>query len=105
MMRADVHLIQECQEIYEYGCPKIFAKDPWRVYNPINAKYTAKVPCVCVFYRIHVHAYGRIDACKQPGCLCESVYTCVKYVMYASVFVCVHAERGEEPLLRETIYT
>jgi hypothetical protein len=42
LMLAAGYSPAECQDIYEYGCPKIFAKDKWRVYNPTNAKYTAQ---------------------------------------------------------------
>mmetsp|Transcript_19320 Transcript_19320/g.30195 ORF Transcript_19320/g.30195 Transcript_19320/m.30195 type:complete len:545 (-) Transcript_19320:1639-3273(-) len=49
LMLASGYTPQECQDIYEYGCPLIFAKDPWRVYNPLKAKYSAQ---------------GREDLCK-----------------------------------------
>eukprot|EP00961_Rhodomonas_salina_P205503 2773845-Rhodomonas_salina.4 len=43
LMLAAGYTPRECQAIYEYGCPLIFAKDPWRVYNPLKAKFSAKV--------------------------------------------------------------
>jgi len=42
LMLASGYSPSECQDIYEYGCPKIFAKDKWRTYNPTNSKYTAQ---------------------------------------------------------------
>jgi len=42
LMLAAGYTPRECQAIYEYGCPLIFAKDPWRVYNPLKAKFSAK---------------------------------------------------------------
>lgn len=32
----------ECDEIFSFGCPHIFAYDPWRVINPFRAKYSDK---------------------------------------------------------------
>jgi len=39
LMLAAGYTPQECEDIYKYACPLIFAKDPWRVYNPLKAKY------------------------------------------------------------------
>jgi len=39
LMLAAGYTPRECQRIYEYGCPLIFSKDLWRVYNPLKAKY------------------------------------------------------------------
>eukprot|EP00960_Hanusia_phi_P074798 768319-Hanusia_phi.AAC.1 len=42
LMLAVGYTPEECQKIYEYACPLIFAKDPWRIYNPLKAKYSPK---------------------------------------------------------------
>jgi len=39
LMLAAGYTPEECESIYKYACPLIFAKDPWRVYNPLIAKY------------------------------------------------------------------
>jgi hypothetical protein len=42
LMLAAGYAPEEAEEIYKYACPVIFAKDPWRVYNPMKAKYSPK---------------------------------------------------------------
>ena len=40
LMLAAGYTPEECEDIYKYACPLIFSKDPWRVYNPLKAKYS-----------------------------------------------------------------
>jgi len=83
LMLAAGYTPPECEEIYKYACPLIFAADPWRVYNPMKAKYDPR---------------GRDEICKvRVGVglrMCVCVRVCVRVWVCLRVRVRVRAETG-----------